>query len=206
MGFWDALTGRSSRPAPRADGLFAVPSAALALETVLGLVPSGSAAVCLRAAAGPAFAAVREEIRGVLDADPRVPGVRVVEDGFGFTWFDLDRPGADVGSLCADLHVVHQLVTEQGWGTGILCAVVGFRPAAQPPPEPGPDGQLPGTVGLVYLYKQGTFYPFAPVGERGRDQMVEVQVADALRGELPLEESRERWLGLWGTPALCEPL
>ncbi len=200
MGFWDALTGRRKMPAPRADALFAVPTAALTLETTLGLRPTGSAAVCLKAAAGPAFERTREEIRQLLEADPRVPGVRVVEDGFGFTWFDIDRSDAAVGELCAELHVVHQLLAEQGYASGMLCAVVGFRPGEAAEPEA--DGQLRGTVGLVYLYKQGTFYPFAPQGERGRDQMLEMQVADVVDGDIPLERDRGRWFGVWGTPAL----
>ena len=208
MGFWDAISGRRKQPAAKADALFAVPTAALTLETTLGLRPSGSAAVCLRAAAGPAFEQTRAEIRQLLDADPRVPAVRVVDDGFGFTWFDLDRAEAQVGELCADLHIVHQLLSEQGYGTGMLCAVVGFRPGG--PAEPDADGQLHGTLGLVYLYKQGTFYPFAPgkgAGDgagaaRTRDQMLEMQVADAVAGDLPMERDRDRWFGLWGTPAL----
>ena len=35
-------------------------------------------------------------------------------------------------------------------------------------------------VGLVYLYKQGTFYPFAPTGPQQRDNLLELQVRDTL--------------------------
>lgn len=200
MGFWDALSGRRKQPAPRADAIFAVPTAALTLETTLGLRPTGSAAVCLKAATGPAFDRTREEIRQLLDADPRVPGVRIVEDGYGFTWFDLDRADSSVGELCAELHVVHQLLSEQGYASGMLCAVVGFGPGEVPHADA--EGQLRGTLGLVYLYKQGTFYPFAPTGGQSRDQMLELQVVDAVGGDVPLEPDRGRWFGVWGTPAL----
>ncbi len=63
----------------------------------------------------------------------------------------------------------------------------------------GPGGRR---LGLVYLYKQGTFYPFAPTGEHSRDNLVEIQVRDALTGELPLERDPGRWLAVWGTPGL----
>ena len=190
MGLWRSLLGRSTPPRPRLDALFAVPAAALTLESALGMRPTGSAAVCLRAASGPAFARTREEILAILDADPRVPPVAVSEDGFGFTWFELHRPDASIGELCADLHVANTLLEEQGFGVGLLCSLVAFDVGE------GRRGAL------VYLYKQATFYPFVPRGERERDTLTEVQLAQAVAGDLPVEEDRRRWLALWGAPGL----
>ena len=61
-----------------------------------------------------------------------------------------------------------------------------------------------GRVGLVYLYKQATFYPFAPKPGAGRerDNLLEIQVRDALTGELPMEQDLGRWLAVWGAPGL----
>ena len=59
------------------------------------------------------------------------------------------------------------MLEEQGFGSGLLCSIVTFR---------GRGGRR---VGLVYLYKQGTFYPFAPSGSR-RDNLLELQVRDHL--------------------------
>ena len=53
---------------------------------------------------------------------------------------------------------------------------------------------------MVYLYKQGTFYPFAPTGERRRDNLLEIQVRDLLAAELPIERDLSRWMALWGAP------
>jgi hypothetical protein len=58
------------------------------------------------------------------------------------------------------------------------------------------------TFGLVYLYKQGTFYAFAPTGAKSRDNLLEIQVRDTLAGELPMEQDLQRWLALWGAPGL----
>jgi hypothetical protein len=57
---------------------------------------------------------------------------------------------------------------------------------------------------LVYLYKQGTFYPFAPLTEDGerRDNMLELQVRDHLAAELPMERDLQRWMSVWGAPGL----
>ena len=57
-------------------------------------------------------------------------------------------------------------------------------------------------VGLVYLYKQGTFYPFAPRGPQQRDNLLEIQVRDAVAGELPVEKDLSRWLAVWEAPGL----
>jgi hypothetical protein len=83
---------------------------------------------------------------------------------------------------------------EQGFSTGLLCSLVPFHEAA----TTGPGR----TVALVYLYKQGTFYPFAPTGPQARDNLLEIQVRDALKDELPMEQDLQRWLALWGAPGL----
>ena len=58
-------------------------------------------------------------------------------------------------------------------------------------------------VGLVYLYKQGTFYAFAPhAGGQSRDNLLEISVRDQLTGELPMETDLSRWFALWGAPGL----
>jgi hypothetical protein len=55
---------------------------------------------------------------------------------------------------------------------------------------------------MVYLYKRGTFYPFAPVAADDRDNVLELQVRDALKGELPVESELTRWFAVWGAPGL----
>ena len=56
-------------------------------------------------------------------------------------------------------------------------------------------------LGLVYLYKQGTFYAFAPTGPQQRDNLLEIQVRDTLAQELPMETTSS-WLAVWDAPGL----
>ncbi|PPI99517.1 hypothetical protein C5E51_36150 [Nocardia nova] len=58
----------------------------------------------------------------------------------------------------------------------------------------------PHRLGLVYLFKRGTIYPFAPAGEQRRDNTLELQVRAAVSGELPIEAELERWFPLWDAP------
>jgi len=57
-------------------------------------------------------------------------------------------------------------------------------------------------LGLVYLYKQGTFYPFAPLDGQRRDNALELQVRGVLANDLRIEPDLGRWLAVWGAPGL----
>ena len=193
MGFWDAIRGQSKPKQANLDTLFLVPSAAITLQTEMGLMPTGDGSVCYRAATGAAYAETQREIVELVRGASDAPEVRVTTDSFGFTWIEIDRePGADVEGLCTDLHAVNTSLEAQGFGTGLLCTLVPFE---------DPSGRR---VALVYLYKQGTFYPFAPKpgATSQRDNLLEIQVRDTLDGELPLEQDLSRWLAVWGAPGL----
>ena len=190
MGFWDVVTGRSRPKAANLDSLFLVPSAAITLQTTSGLTPTGEGSVCYLAAAGAAFAETQDDVVRLLNDDPGAPDVTVSRDDFGFTWLVAHRDPDDTAGLCTDLHAVNTALEAQGFGSGLLCSLVPFADAA---------GRR---VGLVYLYKQGTFYPFAPTGPQARDNLLEISVRDQLAGELPMERDLGRWLALWGAPGL----
>lgn len=195
MGLWESLLGRSRPKAPDLDALFLVPSAAITLQTAAGFLPTGSGAVCYRAASGAAFAQAQAEIVALIDDDPEAPSVTTSTDSYGFTWLEVTGSPDDVAGLCTDLHAVNSTVEAQGFGGGLLCTLVPFRDA---------QGR---TFGLVYLYKQGTFYPFAPepglpAGQQRRDNLLELTVRDHLQAELPFEKDLQRWLALWDAPGL----
>ena len=62
---------------------------------------------------------------------------------------------------------------------------------------------------MVYLFKQGTFYPFVPdlaAGQQRRDNMLELQVRDALGSDLRVEPDLGRWFAVWGAPGLLSGL
>ncbi|WP_182526271.1 PspA-associated protein PspAB [Nocardioides dongkuii] len=191
MGLWDSLMGRSRPRQANLDSLFLVPSAAITLQTTLGLVPTGDGSVCYRGAAGVAFAETEDEVVELLRSTGDAPDVRVTRDEFGYTWVEVDRePGSGVEGLCTALHAVNTALEAQGFGPGLLCTVVTFE---------DPTGR---TLGLVYLYKQGTFYPFVPTGPQQRDNLMEIQVRNELAEELPVEQDLSRWLAIWGAPGL----
>ena len=190
MGLWETLRARREPRRNDLDALFMVPSAAVTLQTAAGLEPTGSGAVCYRSAAGAAFTRTQDEVVALVGDGADAPEVEVSVDDFGFTWLVVQGDPSDVSGLCTDLHAVNMTLESEGFAGGLLCSLVPFASTS---------GQR---VGLVYLYKQGTFYPFAPTGPEQRDTMLELSVRDQLSGELPMEQELQRWLALWKAPGL----
>ena len=189
MGLWDALTGRSKPVRANLDALFSLPSAAITLQTAAGFMPTGVGSVCYRAAEGGAFAQTQADLVELLDNDDD-PDVERSTDSFGFSWLLARQSPDDLPALVTDLHTVNTSLEAQGFGSSLLCSLVGFS---------DPAGRA---LGLVYLYKQGTFYPFAPQGAQRRDNLLELQVRDLVAQDLPVEQQLSRWMPLWGAPGL----
>ena len=190
MGLWETMTGRSRASRPNLDSLFAVPSAAITLQTAAGFAPTGAGSVCFRAASGAAFHQLQAEVVALLESDEGAPEVEERTDEFGYTWLTVHGDPQDTSALCTGLHAVNTSLVEQGFDSGLLCTLVPFA---------DDSGRR---FGLVYLYKQGTFYAFAPTGPQSRDNLLEIQVRDLLNGELPMEQDLGRWMALWGAPGV----
>ncbi|MFJ1926877.1 MULTISPECIES: hypothetical protein [unclassified Streptomyces] len=194
MGLLDTILGRSKPVRPDLDQLFAVPSAALTLQAATGFVPTGLGSVCFAGVEGATFARVQQDVRELLDADTAHGGVPVEfsRDPYGYTWLLARQPAEDTAALVNDLHAVNTLLQDGGFGPQLLCSLIAFRDDRDRP------------LALVYLYKRGTFYPFAPVTGSGekRDNQLELQVRAALGDDLRVEKDLARWFPVWGAPGL----
>ena len=69
------------------------------------------------------------------------------------------------------------------------------------PPMPGPSDAVTRPLFLVYLAKQGTFYPFAPTGNEQRDTELELRLRGMLADDLPVEPDLSRWFPIWDLPS-----
>jgi hypothetical protein len=194
MGLLDILLGRTKPVAPDLDRLFALPSAAVTLQAAAGFTPTGQGAVCFATVEGAAFEQTHREVRALLDADSDRDGppVELRQDDYGYSWLVSHRAPDQLAPLVTDLHAVNSQLEANGYGPQLLCSLAGFRNHS--------DRRL----ALVYLYKRGTFYPFAPLpGEhQRRDNALELQVRAALADDLPIEQDLSRWFPLWGAPSL----
>ncbi|MBI0294672.1 hypothetical protein JBE04_09345 [Streptomyces sp. PRKS01-29] len=194
MRLLDAILGRTKPVRPDLDRLFGLPGAAVSLEVGAGFTPTGRGSVCFASVEGGVFSQLQRDVRELLDADTDRGGVPVEfsQDAYGYTWLLARQRPDDVASLVNDLHAVNSLLQDGGFGPQLLCSLIGFQDSS---------GR---SLALVYLYKRGTFYPFAPLpgAAEKRDNALELQMRALLGDDLRIEEDLSRWFPVWGAPGL----
>jgi hypothetical protein len=189
VGLRDTLFGRTKQVAPQLDNIFALPTAALTLQSELDLVTSGQAGLCFKAGSGESTITTDADIKELLNFDEVKDSFSITTDDLGFKWLVVNDPTID--GLVTKIHAANTTMVEHELGARLLCAVFGFVPAT-PPGE--------GSLRLVYLIKQGTFYPFAPTGANQRDNEFELRVKSFLSTDLVMEKDLSRWMALWNVP------
>src|ERR1700741_600151 len=186
MRFPDTLSGRTKPVQPKLDDLFGLPSAAIQLEATVGFKPTGSGSVSFRAAEGKAVADIQKGGLDLLSRDDDKQGgglpVEVTKDSYGYTWLVSNHMSDEMDALVTDLHAVNSSLVDGGFGPQLLCTLVSFRDDSHR------------RLSLVYLYKRGTFYPFAPLsGGNNRDNALELQVKGGPGDDLKFEQDLPRW-------------
>ena len=189
MGLRDILAGRTKQVQPKLDNIFALPQAAITLETALDLIPSGQAGLLFKAGSGADSITADADILSLLNFDLNSEDVSLTTDDLGFKWLVIKDP--DLSSLVTHIHGANTTLTENGLGPRLLCAVFGFVDKT-PPSE--------GDIRMVYLLKQGTWYPFAPTGKEQRNNELELRIKAFLETEIPMEKDLSRWMALWDLP------
>jgi hypothetical protein len=193
VGFLDTLFGRTKPVPPKLDDLFALPSAAVTLEAGMGFQPTGSGSVCFRSVEGRSFSDVQKDVQDLLNASAGKEGglpVEVTKDSYGFTWLVVSRMSSELDALVTDLHAINSTLVDNGFGPQLLCTLVAFRDDAER------------RLALIYLYKRGTFYPFAPLSGERRDNSLELQAKGTIGTDLKFEPDLARWFPVWGAPGL----
>jgi hypothetical protein len=188
VGLFDTLLGRTKPVKANLDALFALPTAALTLQSAGGLVTSGHAGVCWKPPSGQGAEDLQTEVSQMVG-----DGFTQTTDSFGYGWLLLAQPELD--DLVTTAHMANSTLTEAGWGPQLLVSVFGF--------VPGPDAPNDARAfSLVYLFKRGTFYPFAPVAgaKERRDTELELRIRSMLGDDLPVESDLARWFPMWDLP------
>ncbi len=189
MGLRDTIFGRTKQVQPKLDNLFALPGASLTLQTELDLVSSGQAGLCFKAGSGESSITTDADIMSLLNFEAGADEAQLITDDLGFKWLVVKN--TDLNELVTRVHSANSSLVDHELGPRLLCAVFGFVPQS-PPGE--------GDVRMVYLLKQGTWYPFAPRGANDRNNELELRVRSFLEKELPMEKDLSRWMALWGLP------
>jgi hypothetical protein len=190
VGFLDSLLGRTKPVPPNLDELFALPSASITLQAATDFTPTGIGSVCFREVEGKAFADIEKDVTDLLSMSESKAPISLSADSYGYTWVVCTHATDDIEGLVTDLHAVNYSLEGSGFGPQLLCTILGFH------------GSSGSRLGLVYLYKRGTFYPFAPQQGERRDNATELRIRGVLGDDLKIESDLGRWFPLWGAPGL----
>lgn len=192
MSFLDRLLGTQKPVAAKMDGLFAMSTAVITLQTALHLEPANQAAICFKAIDAAGFDQLRADIDGLLKIRAAESGtnsqMHVMADEYGMQWVLLQTEQFE--DLVTTIHMVSQQLKESGTGDyadRLLAAVFKFTG----------DGR---NVYWMYNYKRGKFYPVVPRGNQQRDNVFELRLQTTMQRELPIEDDLERWYPMWGMP------
>jgi hypothetical protein len=188
LGLGDVLFGRKKLKAPAAERLFALSTAAITLETSLGLKTAGAGAVVFKALSAGEFAQAESDVQQLLEAVAADSGAKLErrDDTFGYTWIIVRDP--DLEDQVTAVHAVASELQARGFGEQLLAAVFRFEGGKHP-------------VYWIYGYKRGTFWPFIPTGDgQKRDNAEELELKAKLARELPVEQDLSRWFGVFDTP------
>jgi hypothetical protein len=187
LGLRDVLFGRNKLAEPREDRLFGLTTAAVTLETELGLKSAGVAAIAFKPQSSGEFRSAFDEVDQLVDAVAESSGSTVERksDDFGYDWIIVRDPQLE--DLVGAAHTLASELTAKGFGSQLLAATFKFDGGRNP-------------VYWIYGFKRGAFWPFVPMGDQKRDNATELELKAKLEQELPIEPDLTRWLALFDAP------
>jgi len=126
MGLRDVLFGKKKLAGPARERLFALTTAAVTLDTELGLKTAGVGGVVFKPLSAGEFVRAENDLQQVLDAVTSESGSKLErrEDSFGYTWIIVRD--AQLEDQVTTVHAVAQGLEEQGFGPQLLAAVFKF--------------------------------------------------------------------------------
>jgi hypothetical protein len=197
------LLGMQAEAAATADAdpedLFGMSTAYLTMEADLGYEPTGEAALCFSDVDSTEFRDTVDDVREILAAAEDDTGTVAdfQEDDHGTQWIVVTAEGFE--DLVTSVHFGADTLIEGRFGSRLLAALFAFDATDRAGAETGQ------TVYWVYSFRRGTYYPFAPDGERERNERVELKLSSVLSGELTVEDDRGYWYPLWPSAAGLHP-
>src|SRR5919198_2615520 len=132
MGLRDVLLGRKKLAGPARERLFALTTAAVTLDTELGLRSAGAGAIVFKPLSAGDFVRAENDLQQLLDSVAAESGSKLErrDDSFGYTWIIVRDPALE--DQVAAVHTVAQGLEEQGFGGQLLAAVFKFDGGKHP--------------------------------------------------------------------------
>jgi len=187
LGLRDVLFGKKKLSEPKTDRLFALVTAAVTLETELGLKTAGRAAIAFKPQSSGEFRSAFDDVDQLLEAVAAQGGSKIdrKSDQYGYDWIIVEDP--ELEDLVASANTLSSELTAKGFGSQLLAAMFRFDGYEHP-------------VYFIYGFKRGAWWPFVPSGDSKRDNAKELELKSQLERELPIEQDLTRWLALFDAP------
>jgi hypothetical protein len=187
LGLRDVLFGKKKLEEPHDDRLFALTTAAVTLDTELGLKTAGVGAIAFKPQSSGEFRSAFDDIDKLVDAVAAQGDSKIERktDEYGYDWIIVHDDQLE--DLVGAAHTLAAEMTAQGFGSQLLGAAFRFEGGEHP-------------VYWIYGFKRGTFWPFVPIGDQKRDNATELELKAKLENELPVEQDLTRWLALFDAP------
>ena len=170
------------------DGLFALTTAEITLETEFELKPTNAGGLCFKSVSTGQFAALQKEIDDFLKVSAKDAPLEwhPFTDPYNYQWMVFKAQ--DFTNLVTTIHGVSRELQDNGYGSQLLASVFQFR---------GDDKH---NVYWMYNYKRGAFYPFVPQGKNGRDNAAELRLSSVMLREMTIEPDHTMWYAMYGMP------
>jgi hypothetical protein len=186
--FFNSLLGRNALPAPaNSEKIFAINTAYIEMQARLNAHPTGFAALAFQRIDSSMFGRLEGEITELVRHDASLAGAyaNIAKDQFGYIWLLLKDE--EFERLVASMHLASSTLELNGFDRSLLAAAFQFELEGQ-------------KLYWLYNFKRGLFYPFAPKGNRERDNVLELRLKSLMGQELPIEQDTSRWYPLWDIP------
>jgi len=187
LGLRDVLFGKNKLSEPKEDRLFALTTAAVTLDTALGLKTAGAAAISFKPQSYGEFRSAFDDVDQLVDAVAEQCGSKIerTTDKYGYDWVVVHDD--DLEDLVGAAHTLATELTAKGFGSQLLAAIFKFDGYEHP-------------VYWIYGFKRGAWWPFIPLDDSKRDNAKELELKAQLEDELPVEGDLTRWLALFDAP------
>jgi len=127
VGLRDVLFGRSKLKPAQSDRIFALSTAAVTLETELGLTTAGAAAVVFKPLSAGEFVRAENELQELLAVAARDSQSKVdrKSDDLGYEWITIRDD--ELEDLVTTVHLVDSQLKEGGFGEQLLASTFPFK-------------------------------------------------------------------------------
>src|SRR5437764_13687852 len=162
-------------------------TAAVTLETGLGMKSKGVAAIVFQQIANADFKQIVSDAEELLKSAAKDTGTTIdqADDSYGYHWIVFVDD--DFDDLVTSVNTVAGELQAGGYGDRVLAAVFSWDESGR-------------RVDFIYNFRRGSFYPFVPTGDKQRDTERELQLKAQIQNDLPIEPDLERWFPLWDAP------